>query len=68
MGGGEASGPGVSKCHTENVPCFNKDWEGAQIGENGLRRPWAPELANVIKRMCHISGGAPELGKSSGEP
>jgi hypothetical protein len=35
---------------------YFSDWEWAQIEENGPHaRLWAPELANVIKRMCHIS-------------
>ena len=34
--GREASGPRISKCHEENVAYFDKDWEGAQIGKNGL--------------------------------
>ena len=28
--------PRISKCHKENVAYFSKEWEGAQIGENGL--------------------------------
>ena len=44
--------------------------EPAVTASNLLRkwagRPWSPELANVIKRMCHISvraGRGPRLGK-----
>ena len=33
--GREALGPRIGKCHKENMSYFNKDWEGAQIGENG---------------------------------
>ena len=31
----EASGPRIGKCPKENVSYFSKDWEEAQIGENG---------------------------------
>ena len=31
----EASGPRIGKCPKENVSYFSRDWEEAQIGENG---------------------------------
>ena len=34
--GQEALEPRIGKCHKENVAYFNKEWEGVQIGENGL--------------------------------
>ena len=45
------------------------------IGENSdlgkwAGKPWGPELANVIKRMCYISvraGRGPRLGKMGRE-
>ena len=45
------------------------------IGENSdlgkwAGKPWGPELANVIKRMCYISvraGRGPRLGKMGQE-
>ena len=45
------------------------------IGENSdlgkwAGKPWSPELANVIKRMCYISvkaGRGPRLGKMGQE-
>ena len=52
--GWEALGPVVSKCPEENVSYFDEDVEGPQIRENG-RRPWAQELANVIKRICDFN-------------
>ena len=39
--GREALGSRLRKCHEENVSCFNKDWEGAQIEENGVGGPGA---------------------------
>ena len=39
--GQEASGPRIGKCHKENVSYFSKDWEGAQIEENGPGGPGA---------------------------
>ena len=39
--GQEALEPRIGKCHKENVAYFSKEWEGAQIGENGLGDPGA---------------------------
>ena len=39
--GRETLEPRIGKCHKENVAYFSKEWEGAQIGENGLGDPGA---------------------------
>ena len=39
--GREALGPRIGKCQKENVSYLNKDWEVAQIGENGPGGPGA---------------------------
>ena len=52
--GREALEPRIGKCYKENVAYFSKDWEDPDWGK-WAGRHWSPELANVIKRMWHIS-------------